>query len=99
MVRFPWRFGSALELDEQIQINPIAVGLESPDGVAMALAHVVADKARGDFLEGAEVQRKQPRVRGKGEHQIAHELGRVEQVLVGGIVGDHASSLERPDGF
>ena len=28
---------------------------------------------------------------------IAHELGRVEQVLVGGIVGDHASSLERPD--
>jgi hypothetical protein len=55
-----------LELDEDVEIEPVRAGLDPPHHIVAALAQVVGDIAGRDLLQGAVVQPVQPGVGDRG---------------------------------
>ncbi|OIP15183.1 MAG: hypothetical protein AUK51_14525 [Comamonadaceae bacterium CG2_30_59_20] len=80
------RVNGALELDQQVQIHPLAVSPHPPDDVISAVAQVVSHIAAGHLFQRGVVQAVQPLVRNKTQHQITHHFRRGEQQFVGGVV-------------
>jgi hypothetical protein len=76
----------ALELDQQVEIDPLATHLHPPDKVVGSLAEVFADVAARNPLQRAVVQVVQPVVRHEAEDQVTHQFGRREEKFVAAVV-------------
>jgi len=75
-----------LQLNQDVEINPLVIGFDPPHHVIGALAQIIADVAAGDFFQCALVQAVQPSIRDKTQHQITHHFRRREKQLIGSVV-------------
>ena len=76
----------ALELDEDVEVEPVLAGPDPPDHVVTALAQVVRDIAGGDLFQGGVIQPVQPGIGDEAQHQIPHHLGGGEEQFVASVV-------------
>jgi hypothetical protein len=76
----------ALELDEQVEIDPLATDLDPPDDVVGTFAEILGDVAARNDLQRAVVEAVQPFVRHKTEDQVTHQFGRREEEFVAAVV-------------
>jgi hypothetical protein len=78
--------GLALELQQQIDPNPLLAHFEPPNHVVMALMLLLTDIAAVDTFQAGEVGLLEPFARHVPNQEVAHHLGVLEQELVAGVV-------------
>lgn len=78
--------GTLLELDQQVEIDPLATHPDPPDDIVGPLAEVLTDVAAGDDLQRAVVETVQPFVRNKAKDQVAHQFRCREEKFVAAVV-------------